>query len=165
MTDKTLKRLSRSELLELLLAQTREREALEKKLEETQRRLEDRQLQIEKAGDIAHAVLEINGVMNATQAAAQQYLDNIKLLSERQQEICEKLEQESREKADALIAETTEKCDEMLAKAKAESQAYWDEVSQRLEAFYNEHHGLRELLASVSGGKPEVQAEAAAEEN
>ena len=61
--------------------------------------------------------------------------------------------------------QTTEKCDEMLAKAKAESQAYWDEVSQRLEAFYNEHHGLRELLASVSGGKPEVQAEAAAEEN
>ena len=96
-------------------------------------------------------------MFEAAQAASQQYLDNIKLLSERQQEICEKQEQESREKADALLAETTEKCDEMLAKAKAESQAYWDEVSQRLEAFYNEHHGLRELLASVSGVKPEPE--------
>ena len=99
MTDKTLKRLSRSELLELLLAQTREREALEKKLEETQRRLEDRQLQIEKAGDIAHAVLEINGVMNATQAAAQQYLDNIARMEQVTKLRCEKMLHEARMEA------------------------------------------------------------------
>lgn len=92
MTDKTLKRLSRSELLELLLAQTREREALEKKLE-------DRQLQIEKAGDIAHAVLEINGVMNATQAAAQQYLDNIARMEQVTKLRCEKMLHEARMEA------------------------------------------------------------------
>lgn len=165
MNERDLKRLSRGDLLEMLVTQGEELEAIKAKLTETEERLQKKELDITEAGSIADASLKLNGVFEAAQAASQQYLDNIKLLSERQQGICEKLEQESREKADALIAETTEKCDEMLAKAKAESQAYWDEVSQRLEAFYNEHHGLRELLASVSGGKPEVQAEAAAEEN
>lgn len=77
MTEKELKRLSRSELLELLLIQTKETERLTKELEETKKLLSDRYLRIEKAGDLAHAVLEINGVMAAAQAAAKQYLDNI----------------------------------------------------------------------------------------
>ncbi len=100
MTEKELKRLSRSELLELLLQQTREREQLEKRLEEAERKLEDRQLQLEKAGDIAQAALAINGVMEAAQAAAQQYLENI-----------ERMERATRRR-----------CDEMLIKACMESQ-------------------------------------------
>lgn len=157
MNKNDLKRLSRGDLLEMLVAQGEELEAVKAKLLETKAELQKKEMDITEAGSIADASLKLNGVFEAAQAASQQYLDNIKLLSERQQDICEKLEQESREKADALIAETTEKCDEMLVKAKAESQAYWDEVSQRLEAFYNEHHGLRELLASVSGVKPEPE--------
>ena len=100
MTDKELKRLSRSELLELLLVQTRERERLEKELEEARKMLEDRQLRIDKAGDLAHAALEINGVMEAAQAAARQYLENI-----------ERMERETRRR-----------CDEMLIKATMEAQ-------------------------------------------
>lgn len=158
MNERDLKRLSRGDLLEMLVAQGEELEAIKAKLAETEEKLQKRELDITEAGSIADASLKLNGVFEAAQAASQQYLDNIKLMSERQQEVCEKLEQESREKADALIAETTEKCDEMLAKAKEESQAYWDEVSQRLEAFYNEHHGLRELLASAAGVKQAPEA-------
>lgn len=77
MTEKELRRLSRSELLELLLAQTREREELEKRLEEAERKLADREIRMEKVGDIAQAALAINGVMEAAQAAARQYLENI----------------------------------------------------------------------------------------
>ena len=77
MTEKELKHLSRAELLELLLLQTKETERLMKKLEKADRMLSDRYLQVEKAGDLAHAVLEVNGIMEAAQAAAQQYLDNI----------------------------------------------------------------------------------------
>ena len=100
MKEKELKRLSRSELLELLLEQTRERERLEKRLEEAERKLEDRQLQLEKAGDIAQAALAINGVMEAAQAAARQYLENI-----------ERMERTTRQR-----------CDEMLIKASLEAQ-------------------------------------------
>ena len=100
MTDKELKRLSRSELLELLLIQTKETERLAKRLEKAEAMLSDRQLQMEKAGDIAHAVLEINGVMEAAQAAAQQYLDNVKRMDAEASQRAEKLMNSAREEID-----------------------------------------------------------------
>lgn len=91
MTDKELKRLSRSELLELLLIQTREREQLEQRLAEAEQKLADRQIRLEKAGDIAHAALEINGVMEAAQAAARQYLESVERLEKETRQRCEQM--------------------------------------------------------------------------
>ena len=54
MTDKTLKRLSRSELLELLLAQTREREALEKKLEDPEVVIKEVEVEVPPSGDFCN---------------------------------------------------------------------------------------------------------------
>ena len=96
MADKDLKRLSRTELLELLLQQTRERERLEKKLAEAERLLAERELRLEKAGDIAHAALEINGVMEAAQAAARQYLENVERLERQTRHRCEQMLQQAR---------------------------------------------------------------------
>lgn len=96
MTDRELKRLSRAELLELLLVQTRERERLEQELEEARQQLADRQIRLEKAGDIAHAVLEINGVMEAAQAAARQYLENAERLERQTRQKCEQMLQQAR---------------------------------------------------------------------
>ncbi len=77
MTDKELKRLSRAELLELLLLQTQESERLRTELAQTRQQLEERQLRIQNAGSLAQAVIDINGVMEAAQKAADQYLENI----------------------------------------------------------------------------------------
>lgn len=99
MKEKELKRLSRAELLELLLVQTKETERLRKKLEKAEEELADRHLRVQKAGDLAHAALEINGVMEAAQAAAQQYLDNIAQLEKETKLQCEKLLSEARREA------------------------------------------------------------------
>lgn len=105
MTEKELKRLRRSELLELLLIQTRETERLQKKLEQAERELADRNLRIEKAGNIAQAALEINGVMEAAQAAAQQYLDSIARMEQQTARRCEAILQQSRKEAARRIRE------------------------------------------------------------
>lgn len=89
MTDKEMKRLNRAELLELLLVQTKEVERLRKELNETRKQLEDRQLRIKAAGNLAQAVLDVNGVMEAAQAAAQQYLENIAAMEEETRRKCE----------------------------------------------------------------------------
>ena len=65
MNEKELRRLSRAELLELLLEQTKEAERLRAKLIKAEEMLSDRELRMDNAGDIAHAALEINGVMEA----------------------------------------------------------------------------------------------------
>lgn len=103
MADKDLKRLSRTELLELLLQQTRERERLEQKLEEVRRQLADRQIRLEKAGDIAHATMEINGVMAAAQAAARQYLENMERLERQTRQRCEQMLRQARQEAEDIL--------------------------------------------------------------
>ena len=84
MTDKELRRLSRSELLELLIAQMEENRKLEKSLEEARTALSDRQIRIEHAGTMAEAALRLNGVFEAADRAACQYLENIRLMAEQE---------------------------------------------------------------------------------
>ena len=88
MTEKELKRLSRAELLELLLMQTRESELLQMKLEAAKQELDARELNLREAGNLANAVLMINGVMESTQNAAQQYLDNIQRMEQETRQQC-----------------------------------------------------------------------------
>ena len=44
------------------------------------------------------------------------------------------------------VKETLAEYAEMTEKARAEAQAYWDTVSDKLEAFLTEHSELRQLL-------------------
>lgn len=82
MTDKELKKLNRAELLEMLLEQSREVEALKAQLKNANEKLADRQIIIDTAGSIAEAALQLNGVFEAAQAAAEQYLANVRRLDD-----------------------------------------------------------------------------------
>lgn len=78
MTDRELKRLSRGELLEMLLALTKENEKLKQELEEARAALADRRLIIGEAGTMAEAALRLSGVFEAADRAARLYLENIR---------------------------------------------------------------------------------------
>lgn len=82
MTDKELHRLSRKELLEMLLAQTQENEKLKEELRRAERQLSDRRLLQENAGSMAEAAMRLNAVFEAADRAAQQYLENVRLSAE-----------------------------------------------------------------------------------
>ena len=82
MTDKELHRLSRKELLEMLLAQTQENEKLKEELRRAERQLSDRRLLQENAGSMAEAAMRLNAVFEAADRAAQQYLENVRRLAE-----------------------------------------------------------------------------------
>ena len=77
MTDKELKKLNRSELLELMLEQSREIDRLQAELEETREALQERNLKIESCGSIAEAAAEVNSLFHAAQRAADMYLLNV----------------------------------------------------------------------------------------
>ena len=81
MTDKELRRLSRSELLEILIAQMEENEKLKKHLEEAKEKAHSRQIAIEQSGSIAEAAMKLSGIFDAAQEAASLYMENIKQLS------------------------------------------------------------------------------------
>lgn len=77
MTDKELRRLSRRELLQMLLEQTREVERLQAELDKARAKLNDRSIMLESCGNIAEASLKINRVFEAAQRAAEQYIINV----------------------------------------------------------------------------------------
>ena len=89
-------------------------------------------------------------------------MENICHLSQNQERICaqrdaesqaeaKRIVEEARKESEALEHETRMMCAGMVTKAKAESQAYWDEVSRRLVAFSTEHAELQQLLSAVGG--------------
>ena len=85
MTDKELRRLSRRELLQMLLEQTGDVERLQAELDKTRAELNDRAIMLESCGNIAEASLKINHVFEAVQQAAEQYLANVRRINTGQQ--------------------------------------------------------------------------------
>lgn len=77
MADRELKRLSRRELLEMLIAQSRENERLQAEIAQLEEQLHEREIHLAQSGNIAEAALRLNGVFEAAQRAAEQYLENI----------------------------------------------------------------------------------------
>lgn len=127
MTDKQLRRLSRADLLEMLLEQTKELEQTQKKYQQALKQLENRRLVMEETGSIAEASLQLNQVFESAQQAAEQYLYNIRQME----------------------AETRERCAVMVKKAEEDSAAYWHVVYSHLQELGKDRPELREYLSSV----------------
>lgn len=82
MNKKELKRMSRLELLELLLEIDQENERLREQNAQLKAQWDSRQIQLEKAGSIAEAALALNHIFEDAQAAADQYLESIRALGD-----------------------------------------------------------------------------------
>ena len=93
MNAKELKRLRRSDLMEMLLELSRENEALRSQLQEAEQKLRERQINIEESGSLAEAALRLNRIFEDAQAACDQYEHNVRLR-------CRQLEAETRRKCE-----------------------------------------------------------------
>ena len=78
MTKQQLRKLGRRDLIALLLDVSKENDLLRKQLADANRRLTNRDIKLKHSGSIAEAALRLNGIFEAAQAAADQYLDSVK---------------------------------------------------------------------------------------
>lgn len=138
MRDKSLRYLSRMELLELLIAERRRNTALEEELRQAKERLEDREIKIQSAGTLAEAALSINEVLAAADAAARQYLENVKRGNFSAQDESERLHRA-----------TEQRCRDMVEKAEREANAYWEKVKGRIEMLVDDYPQLRAALVDT----------------
>ena len=77
MTQKELKKLSRKELLEILIDLKKENERLMSQVKRLKGKLRDKKVAIENAGSIAEAALQLSGIFEAAQNACQIYIENV----------------------------------------------------------------------------------------
>jgi hypothetical protein len=136
MDQKDLRRLRRTDLLELLLDLSRENEILRQENQELLQQLEDRRIVVENSGSLAEAALQLSGIFEAAQNACEQYIQNMQIRSEQIEEYCRQREQQTREI-----------CDEIVEKAREEALYYleqdnlctdeWNERFDRLSGLMN----------------------------
>ena len=106
MTDKEFKRLSRAQLIEIIYQLQLQIDSLNEQNEKLEAALVDRRLRISEAGSIANAALAINSCFQSAQAAADQYLYEIKALRDEAESILA----EARIEAQRIIAEARQSC-------------------------------------------------------
>ena len=145
MTDRELRRLSRSELLEMLIAQMKENDALQRRLEQAEAQLSDRRIAVEKAGTLAEAAFSLNGVFQAAEAAAQQYLENIERMNGQQKSICSSMQASAEARAAAIVREAQE----YSKKTHAEADAYRNQIVAWAKALLKERNALRERMQAA----------------
>ena len=116
--DKEYKRLSRKELLELLIEESEKSEELERQLQVACDELASKDLKIQESGSIAEAALALNGVFEAAQAACAQYLENIKRQNAIQDKQNAEREAKSREQAERIVREANQKARSIEEKAR-----------------------------------------------
>ena len=98
MTEKDLRKLNRYQLLEMLVFQTERAEKLQSRLEEMESKYNEQDIQLSVLGSIAEASLQLSGIFEAAQKAADLYLDKAK-------ERAQKIEEDARAEAAKIIAE------------------------------------------------------------
>ena len=101
MTDKELRKLKREDFIEIIYQYQRREQLLLQENAKLHQQLEDKYTRIRNAGSIAEAALSLNHVLEDVQAAADQYLEEIKALRDR----AAGQEPQSREEAQPLEAE------------------------------------------------------------
>ena len=145
MTDRELRKASRRELLQLLVEEKRENDMLRDQLQQLRQQLDKRQLQLDQSGTLAEAALKLSGIFDAAESACQYYTENIRTLSARQEEICRKMEQETRDK-----------CDRMLEQARQMSRVYWDEYTEKCSRYMKSMEDAQR--GSEIGDRAEMEA-------
>lgn len=111
--ENDLRSMSKTELLTMLRDQEVEINELKEENARLRQQLEDKRIGLQECGSIAQAALKLNGVFEAAQAAADQYLESVK--------------------AGSSGAELNAQIQEELAQTRARCQQMEEEAARRVE--------------------------------
>ena len=104
MTDKEFKRLNRAQLIDIIYQFQLQVDKLTEQNQKLERELVDKRLRLSNAGNIADAALEINDCFRSAQNAAEQYLNEIKVIREETEAQRQRILAQARAAAEAIIA-------------------------------------------------------------
>ena len=124
MTDKEFKRLSRSQLIEIIYQLQIKLDELSAENQRLSAELVDKRLRIGQAGNIAAAALEMNNCLRNVQRAADQYLEEIKALQAETAVQCEKILADAQTEAATILADAQTEAVTVIADAKKRQGDY-----------------------------------------
>lgn len=135
MTDKELRRLTKGDLIEIIYKMKKTEEELRVKLEASDARLRERNLKIEKAGSIAEAAISVNGVFEAAQKAADDYLQQVYATNAEIETRCAR-----------MLAETEAECRKREQETEEIINSKWAMFEKKAQEYIGVHAELSNLL-------------------
>ena len=132
MTDKEFKRLSRFQLIDIIYQLQLKQEELIADNEALTKALDDKRIQVSKAGNIAEAALEIHNVMQAAQDAASHYLEEMQIrIDQEYQRILQKANdnaaailEKAKQEANTIVEEAQQEAVGIFEQARSEGHVY-----------------------------------------
>ena len=147
MTERDLRRLSKTEMLTIIRDQEAEILQLRAESAKLEGELAARQLRAEECGSIAEAALQLNGVFQAAQQAADQYLVSIHSRESKINERIYEMEREAEQRIQERLRSAEEQCRAMDMQARRQAAAYWEQLRLLLDQYYQSHRGLAAMLS------------------
>ena len=142
MTDKEFRRLKRAELIEIIYRLQKNEEELKAENETLQKQLEDRSTRIQEAGSIAEAVLSLNGIFEAAQKAADDYLREIHTMNEETEQKIAKAKKQATE----IIEAAEKQSREIKEKTDIEIENKWDGFAKKAKEMLLLHTQLNQMI-------------------
>ena len=121
MTDKELRKLRREDLLQILIDLQRQIDALKAEVQQGKEALANRDMAIRESGTLAEAALKMNGVFDAAQSAADEYLQQMRKQADELVAEAEQKAEEARKTAETLVRNARSEAEQILRKAKSEA--------------------------------------------
>lgn len=142
MTDKELRKLSRTELVEIIYELQKQNESGAEEIKQLRMQLEDRTVAAESAGSIAEAALKLNGVFEAAQKAADQYVASV---CASYGEIEQRTVEANRE-CEQIISRAHEEAERIIGDANRQAEKKWVQFNEKVESLLSARAELREML-------------------
>lgn len=163
MENKELRRMNRTELIEIIYAMQQNEKTLTAECESLRNQLADRNIRMETAGSIAEAALKLNHIFESADEAAQQYLasikdreENIDQIVKEKEENIDRIVKEKEEKADQILADAQKRAEEIIVAAEKIAEELTEsarEIASNVENLFKNHSEM--ISENVKKGRLE----------
>ena len=123
MTEKELRKLRRDDLLQILINQQKQIDALNEQLQQSKEALANRDIAIQEAGTLAEAALKMNGVFESAQKAAEEYVQQMHKRADAVVAEAEKRSAEAQSLADNVVRNARAEAERILSQARSEADS------------------------------------------
>ena len=139
MADRELRRMHRAELIEIIYALKQSEDQLKAQNAALTAQLQDRQLRLANAGSIAEAALSLNGVFDAAQAAADQYLQAVRTSAA-----------ETQAQKEQILADAERQAKEIVDTAERQAAEHWKRFQLQAGQLIQAHAELQEMFKGMA---------------
>ena len=139
MADRELRRMHRAELIEIIYALKQSEDQLKAQNAALTAQLQDRQLRLANAGSIAEAALSLNGVFDAAQAAADQYLQAVRTSAA-----------ETQAQKEQILADAERQAKEIVDTAERQATEHWKRFQLQAGQLIQAHAELQEMFKGMA---------------